>query len=330
MGEALSRDGRGRPLPVWQGCHVVGADELFLMNWQSADSLDGRYFGFVPTSPSSARRCLCGPGRSDRDRKTLKNLSFLCSVECSTIPPSRPSLHGRRAQRRSRAAARPARQRFTLDGREHDGSLAISRGDGVHGGDFRIIDAVQHGGACRASIVGDASSERSTHRSLGGFCHRGIQTVRCPGALDTLGDARRECWRSAGAIAKRRHGTDADHAADVVRVARSIWSWHRSLRSPTTTFWLAPHTSANSTIDMARRVSSPPTMQDLHATRTHLATGRSLPDETQDYVATLAPMIGGKQVNGKIVAVADSLDVGTLTAIRCACCKQLFGRSPIG
>jgi soluble lytic murein transglycosylase-like protein len=39
----------------------------------------------------------------------------------------------------------------------------------------------------------------------------------------------------------------------------------------------------------------------------HLATGRSLPDETQDYVAILAPMIGGKQVNGNIVAVADSL-----------------------
>jgi hypothetical protein len=38
----------------------------------------------------------------------------------------------------------------------------------------------------------------------------------------------------------------------------------------------------------------------------HLATGRSLPDETQDYVAILAPMIGGRQVNGKIVAVAES------------------------
>ncbi len=38
----------------------------------------------------------------------------------------------------------------------------------------------------------------------------------------------------------------------------------------------------------------------------YLATGRSLPDETQDYVAILAPMIGGKQVNGKIVAVAYS------------------------
>ena len=50
MGDALSRDSRGRPLPVWQGCHAVGADELFLMNWQSEESLDGRYFGFVPNS----------------------------------------------------------------------------------------------------------------------------------------------------------------------------------------------------------------------------------------------------------------------------------------
>jgi conjugative transfer signal peptidase TraF len=50
VGEAQNRDGRGRPLPKWQGCRVVGDDELFLMNWQSDDSLDGRYFGFLPTS----------------------------------------------------------------------------------------------------------------------------------------------------------------------------------------------------------------------------------------------------------------------------------------
>jgi conjugative transfer signal peptidase TraF len=50
MGDALARDSRRRPLPVWQGCRVVGVDELFLMNWQSEDSLDGRYFGFVPSS----------------------------------------------------------------------------------------------------------------------------------------------------------------------------------------------------------------------------------------------------------------------------------------
>lgn len=55
MGSARERDGRGRLLPTWQGCHVVGAGELFLMNWQSSDSLDGRYFGAIPSSAVVAR-----------------------------------------------------------------------------------------------------------------------------------------------------------------------------------------------------------------------------------------------------------------------------------
>jgi conjugative transfer signal peptidase TraF len=50
MGEALDRDRIGRPLPTWTGCHVVAGDEVFLMNWQSRDSLDGRYFGPLPAS----------------------------------------------------------------------------------------------------------------------------------------------------------------------------------------------------------------------------------------------------------------------------------------
>jgi len=49
-GEARERDSRGRRLPVWQGCSVVADGEVFLMNWQSADSFDGRYFGVLPTS----------------------------------------------------------------------------------------------------------------------------------------------------------------------------------------------------------------------------------------------------------------------------------------
>ncbi|MBV9528083.1 conjugative transfer signal peptidase TraF [Sphingomonas sp.] len=50
MGEALEHDSRGRPLPVWQGCRVVAGDDVFLMNWQSEDSFDGRYFGPLPAS----------------------------------------------------------------------------------------------------------------------------------------------------------------------------------------------------------------------------------------------------------------------------------------
>ena len=50
MGEALERDRRGRTLPVWQGCRAVPTGEVFLMNWQSEDSLDGRYFGWLPAA----------------------------------------------------------------------------------------------------------------------------------------------------------------------------------------------------------------------------------------------------------------------------------------
>jgi conjugative transfer signal peptidase TraF len=50
IGEARERDGRGRPLLAWEGCDTVGEGELFLMNWQSATSLDGRYFGMTPAT----------------------------------------------------------------------------------------------------------------------------------------------------------------------------------------------------------------------------------------------------------------------------------------
>jgi conjugative transfer signal peptidase TraF len=50
MGEALDHDRRSRPLPVWQGCRVIAEGQVFLMNWQSEDSLDGRYFGPLPAT----------------------------------------------------------------------------------------------------------------------------------------------------------------------------------------------------------------------------------------------------------------------------------------
>jgi conjugative transfer signal peptidase TraF len=52
---ARERDARGRPLPSWRGCHRVAEDEVFLMNWDSDDSLDGRYFGVLPRSAIIAR-----------------------------------------------------------------------------------------------------------------------------------------------------------------------------------------------------------------------------------------------------------------------------------
>ena len=55
MGEALDHDRRGRALPTWRGCRVVASDEVFLMNWQSEDSFDGRYFGPLPVSTIAGR-----------------------------------------------------------------------------------------------------------------------------------------------------------------------------------------------------------------------------------------------------------------------------------
>jgi conjugative transfer signal peptidase TraF len=55
MGQALDHDRSGRALPVWRGCRAVARDEVFLMNWQSEDSFDGRYFGPLPASTIAGR-----------------------------------------------------------------------------------------------------------------------------------------------------------------------------------------------------------------------------------------------------------------------------------
>ena len=54
-GDAQPRDRFGRDLPQWQGCRVIAEGEIFLMNWDAADSLDGRYFGPLPRTSITAR-----------------------------------------------------------------------------------------------------------------------------------------------------------------------------------------------------------------------------------------------------------------------------------
>jgi len=46
VAEAQIRDGLGRPMPVWQGCHVLAGDRVFLLQ-DHPHSFDGRYFGPV-------------------------------------------------------------------------------------------------------------------------------------------------------------------------------------------------------------------------------------------------------------------------------------------
>ena len=65
MGDALDRDSAGRPLPAWQGCRHIPDGDVFLVNWQSEDSLDGRYFGLLPVTTVVGR-----PIPSGRARRT--------------------------------------------------------------------------------------------------------------------------------------------------------------------------------------------------------------------------------------------------------------------
>ena len=48
--EASERDHAGRPLPAWTGCREVAEGEVLLLNASEPASLDGRYFGPLPTS----------------------------------------------------------------------------------------------------------------------------------------------------------------------------------------------------------------------------------------------------------------------------------------
>ena len=47
---ALDKDRRGRLLPHWTGCLTLTPDQVLLLNRDVPDSLDGRYFGPLPTS----------------------------------------------------------------------------------------------------------------------------------------------------------------------------------------------------------------------------------------------------------------------------------------
>jgi conjugative transfer signal peptidase TraF len=53
LGQALRSDRMGRLLPIWRGCKRVPTTDIFLMNFNVPNSLDGRYFG--PISQQSIR-----------------------------------------------------------------------------------------------------------------------------------------------------------------------------------------------------------------------------------------------------------------------------------
>ena len=48
--KARERDHAGRSLPTWSGCRTITEDEVFLLNASEPASLDGRYFGPLPSA----------------------------------------------------------------------------------------------------------------------------------------------------------------------------------------------------------------------------------------------------------------------------------------
>jgi conjugative transfer signal peptidase TraF len=67
-GIARERDHLGRPLPVWSGCRVLRASDVFLMNPGAPDSLDSRYFGPLPIASIVARALPLWTDESDDGR----------------------------------------------------------------------------------------------------------------------------------------------------------------------------------------------------------------------------------------------------------------------
>lgn len=49
IGAARERDRFHRQLPRWNGCRELKSNQVFLMNSASQDSMDGRYFGPLPS-----------------------------------------------------------------------------------------------------------------------------------------------------------------------------------------------------------------------------------------------------------------------------------------
>src|SRR5262249_29867741 len=45
--QAMDADAKGRPLPAWEGCHVLNKNEVFVLG-SHAGSFDSRYFGPIP------------------------------------------------------------------------------------------------------------------------------------------------------------------------------------------------------------------------------------------------------------------------------------------
>ena len=91
VGEAHDRDRLGRSLPDWQGCRRVADDELFLMNKTVRDSLDGRYFGPIPSSSIIGHAHPLWTDVSG-DERSASRVDRAAALRPNTQPPTQESI----------------------------------------------------------------------------------------------------------------------------------------------------------------------------------------------------------------------------------------------
>jgi len=261
------------------------------MNWRSADSFDGRYFGALPTISDHRNG---GASLDRRGEMTMpqnrKSSVILCSVKPrthSSVPAKTCTAVARSVGPGSRQAGARAPSPLTAAS-----TMAALRSLGTiscASCDLGSIDAVDRRGTRRAGVVGYTSPNELSVRPFAAFVTEASKRFGVPehwirAVLRVESGAKQRARSSKGAMG-------------LMQIMPKTWTELRARYGlgaepfdPHDNIWPVLHTSATST--MVRRARVPRRLQcGTGRYERHLATGRPLPDETQAYVATLAPMI---------------------------------------
>ena len=199
--------------------------------------LQGQATGYVALE-ATRERAECGL------QKVIR-ISTLIVAALRHYPMSRPKFAAPSRATAIKGGIRPARERFTLDGREHDGSLAISRATVCLMAIFASSMLFEWSSAGRTSVIDHTASSCASYKSLCGFCHRSVPTFRGTGTLETRIGAHRKRRQITNAITEGRHGADADQNSPAY--GRPTHSMHAeyspSVRTVVDLSALVPHSS---------------------------------------------------------------------------------------
>ena len=121
-------------------------------------------------------------------------ISTLTVAALRHYPMSRPKFAAPSRATAIKGGIRPARERFTLDGREHDGSLAISRATVCLMAIFASSMLFEWSSAGRTSVIDHTASSCASYKCLCGFCHRSHFGERCSVVFVDVGNG--EEWPS--------------------------------------------------------------------------------------------------------------------------------------